>query len=237
VRVLSLLSGGKDSVAATYVAKSHGFEVVGACSLVVTGEDSHMFHRPNSRWAPLVAQAMGLRSFTRETQGEAEKELDDLAALLEDAKKQTDADGVVVGALGSEYQRTRVERIGHALDLKTFTPIWHKDPLEYMKWLIQARFHVRFVAVSAEGLGMGWLGRLLTPRAFEALCNQSQRFRFHLAGEGGEYETLVTNGPFFQRPLIVDEARTSWHRDHGTWDIQQAHLGESQERVPPLPEE
>ncbi len=211
--------------------------MVGACCLQVVGEDSHMFHRPNSRYAPMVARAMGLEPFTRETQGEQEKELDDLETLLRQARDETGAEGIVSGALASEYQRLRIERIGHRLGLKTFMPLWHKDPHDYMEWLIAARFHVRFVAVAAEGLGRGWLGRLLTPRAFEALSNQADRFGFHLAGEGGEYETLVVNGPGFRRPLIVDRAASNWTRDSGSWEIESAHLGQEQTVVPTLPDE
>lgn len=237
MRVLALLSGGKDSVAAIQVARQSGFDVVGACCLRVVGEDSHMFHRPNSGLAPRVAEAMGLPVFEAQTRGDKEAELEDLHALLQKARDETDADAVVSGAIASEYQRVRIERIGHALGLKTFTPLWHKPPATYMRWLLDARFHVRFVAVAAEGLGQGWLGRLLTPRALEALTHQADRFGFHLSGEGGEYETLVVDGPGFERPLVIDEAKTHWHRDHGEWEVLSAHLGAPRAQVPPLPEE
>lgn len=239
MRVVALLSGGKDSVAAVHVARNWGWDVVGACILQVAGEDSHMFHRPNARWAPLVAEALDLPVFVGETDGRDEEEVGDLQALLEVAQAETGADGVVSGALASEYQRVRIERVGHALGLRTFTPLWHKPPRLYMAWLVAARFHVRVVHVAAEGLGRGWLGRLLTPRALVALERQAQRFGFHLAGEGGEYETLVTDGPGFRRPLVVDAAATEWHRDAGTWSISGAHLGaERDDSAPsPLPEE
>lgn len=237
MRVLALLSGGKDSVAAIHVARQSGFEVVGACCLRVVGDDSHMFHRPNSMLAPMIAEALGTQGFQAETQGTKEAELDDLQGLLQKARDATGAEAVVSGAIASEYQRVRIERIGHALGLKTFTPLWHKPPANYMKWLVDARFHVRFVAVAAEGLGRGWLGRLLTPRALEALTHQAGRFGFHLSGEGGEYETLVVNGPGFQRPVVVDQVKTHWKRDHGEWEVQDAHVGEKQQQVPPLPEE
>jgi diphthine-ammonia ligase len=239
VRVLALLSGGKDSVAAAYVAANHGWEVAGACVLQVSGEDSHMFHRPNARWAPLVAEAMGLPVFVGETSGEEEREVDDLLDLLAVARDETRAEGVISGAIASEYQRVRIERVGARLDLKTFTPLWHKDPRAYLEWLVAARFHVRMVHVAAEGLGRGWLGRLLTPRALVTLERQSERFGFHIAGEGGEYETLVTDGPGFERALLVEEAVTRWERDSGTWEVQAARLGDtrSQGAPPALPEE
>lgn len=237
MRVIVLLSGGKDSVAAAHVAAQHGWDVVGACVLQVVGEDSHMFHRPNARWAPLVAEAMGLPVFVRETQGVAEEELDDLEALLQQAKDATGADAVVSGALASEYQRTRIERIGERLGLKTFTPLWHKPPLAYMQGLVQARFHVRIVAVSAEGLGRGWLGRELNPRALVTLQRQAERFRFHLAGEGGEYETLVTDGPGFHRPIEIRGSQTHWQRDNGWWEVTDAALGPEQSVPAPLAEE
>lgn len=237
MKVLALLSGGKDSVAAVHLARTTGWDVVGACTLEVVGADSHMFHRPNARWAPLVAEAMGLDVFTRKTEGEEEKELDDLEALLVEAKEATGADGVVSGALASEYQRTRIERIGDRIGLKTFTPLWHKEAETYMRSLIDGRFHVRFVAVAAEGLGRGWLGRELTPRAYAHLKHQAARYRLHITGEGGEYETLVTDGPGFRRPIEVGGHETHWHRDSGWWEIKDATLGPEQDRPAPLHDE
>lgn len=225
MRVVTLLSGGKDSVAATYVAQQWGWDVAAACTLRVTGEDSHMFHRPNAVWASLVADAMGLPAIVADTAGVEDAELDDLEALLARAKAETGAEGVVVGAIASEYQRTRVERIGHRLGLKTFTPLWHKPRRAYLDWLVHAGFHIRFVAVAADGLDESWLGRSLTPPALEHLARVAAARRIDLAGEGGEYETLVVDGPGFDRPVHVDEAVSHWDGHAGWWEIQKAHLG------------
>ncbi len=237
VKTLVLLSGGKDSVVASHVAAQQGWELVGACSLVVTGEDSYMFHRPNARWTPLVAEALGLRHFLGETDGAKEHELADLEALLVEAKEATGAEAVVSGALASEYQRTRIERIGHAVGLKTFAPLWHKPRIPYVRSLVQGGFHVMMVAAATEGLGQGWLGRTFTERALVDLERQASRFRFDVAGEGGEYETLVTDGPGFERPIEIVSAKRHWRRDHGWYEIEEARLGEPHSGPAPLPVE
>ncbi|MBW3582465.1 MAG: diphthine--ammonia ligase [Euryarchaeota archaeon] len=235
MKVLALLSGGKDSVAALHIARLHGWDVVGACTLEVVGEDSHMFHRPNTRWTALLAEALEVPLFTGKTEGEQETELEDLGSLLRRARDETQADAVVSGAIASEYQRTRIERIGHRLGLKTFAPLWHKDPHAYVHSLIAARFHIHIVATATDGLGRGWLGRKLTRRALTTLERQAERFRFNIAGEGGEYETLVTDGPGFRRPLEVVSAEPHWHRDAGWWEITEARLGEPHDGPPPIP--
>ena len=56
-----------------------------------------------------------------ETAGEKETELADLEAAL----APLPIDGFTSGALASEYQRTRLEGIGHRLGLKSFAPLWH----------------------------------------------------------------------------------------------------------------
>ncbi len=125
-----------------------------------------------------------------------------------------------------------MERIGHKLGLKTFTPLWHKPRRAYLDWLVNAGFHVRLVAVAADGLDEGWLGRSLTPPALEHLARIAGAKRIDLAGEGGEYETLVVDGPGFQRALLVDEAVPHWDGHAGWWEIEEAHLGRARTQAP-----
>src|SRR5260221_1656380 len=126
VKVAALVSGGKDSVLAAHVAMSHGWDVTHVVTVRPRANDSYMFHSPNTHLGAMIAEAMGKPHVEVATAGEKERELAD----LERALAELPIDGFTSGALASEYQRTRLEGIGHRLGLKSFAPLWHKAPRE-----------------------------------------------------------------------------------------------------------
>lgn len=220
MRVAALISGGKDSVLAAHVAENHGWEVTHVVTVRSKADDSYMFHTPNTSLAPLIAQAMGKPLVTVETRGEKEAEVAD----LERALGALPIDGFVSGALASEYQRTRLEGVGHRLGLKSFTPLWHKDPLAVLRTVAGSGWDVRFAAVAAEGLDESWLGRAIDAANIAKLEGLRAKFGVHPAGEGGEFETLVLDAPCYRERIEVTDAKTLWKRDGGTWIVQNARL-------------
>jgi uncharacterized protein (TIGR00290 family) len=142
-----------------------------------------------------------------ETSGEEGRELGELETALADLKAREGIEGFVAGAVASEYQRTRLEGVGHRTGLKSFTPLWHKRGEAILATITRGGWDVRLGAVSAEGLGERHLGR-----------------RFHVAGEGGEYESAVLDAPFFGARVEVRRAETRWARDRGEWAILEAGL-------------
>ena len=60
MRVLALLSGGKDSVCAIETARGFGWDVVAALVLRPAQDDAWMFHTPNLGVVAGVAQCLGL---------------------------------------------------------------------------------------------------------------------------------------------------------------------------------
>ena len=133
-------------------------------------------------------------------------------------------DGVISGAIASEYQRTRIEEICDDLHLKSFTPLWHKDQEALLRDQVRAGFSICIVGVSAQGFDRSWLGRMVTMETIEDLVVLKKNCSIHLAGEGGEYETLVLDGPCFKKKLVLDKTAVQWKRDHGTFIVKSAHL-------------
>lgn len=220
MRIAALVSGGKDSILALHCAQATGWDVSHVVTVKPAASDSYMFHVPNVDLAPLVAEAVGAQLVSVATRGEKETELDD----LERALATLPVDGFTSGALASEYQRTRLERIGHKLGLKSFTPLWHKTPRQVLDTVAHPTWDVRFAAVAAEGLGEAWLGRRLDARAIEELEALHARHGLHVGGEGGEYETLVLDAPCYQQRIEVVEAQAEWRRDGGVWRVLAARL-------------
>lgn len=220
MKVAALVSGGKDSVLAAHVALQHGWDVAHVVTVRPQATDSYMFHSPNTDLGPLLAGAFGLPLVEVETKGEKERELDD----LERALAGLDVDGFVSGALASEYQRVRLEGVGHRLGLKSFTPLWHKRPDEVLRTVTGPGWDVRFAAVAAEGLDEAWLGRRMDAAAHADLQRLHERHGVHVGGEGGEYESLVLDAPLWTKRIEVVRARNEWRRDGGAWVVEEARL-------------
>jgi ABC transporter with metal-binding/Fe-S-binding domain ATP-binding protein len=196
-----LFSGGKDSTYAAWLAKKSGHELACLITLFSENEESYMFHTPAIKLTEKQAKLMGLPLITRETKGEKEKELKDLKRAIEKAKVKYNIKGIVTGALASNYQAERIQKICEELDLKCLNPLWHKDQLEYLKELVENRFEVIITAVGAYRFDKKWIGRRIDNNFIEEIKVLANRFAINPAGEGGEFESLVVNCPLFRKKL------------------------------------
>ncbi len=230
MKLAALISGGKDSVYALYCAKRESNEITTIISMQPANMESYMFHYPNTWLTKLQAAAMEKRLLTSETKGIKEKELKDLEKLLEIAKKDG-AQGIAAGALASVYQYERVKKLCKKLNLKVYTPLWHIEPEDEWKMLFKYNFRIVVTGVAAEGLGKEWLGREIDNHNFEKLKGLSEKYKFHLSGEGGEYETLVTDCPFFKSKLKLGQTEIIWDKVTSTgWlKVRSAKLADKRE--------
>jgi diphthine-ammonia ligase len=222
MKLAALTSGGKDSVYAIYLMRKAGHEVRYLLCMKSARDDSYMFHHPNVEFVGLQAELMGVEVLFGETRGEKEKELADLESLI--SKVADDVDGIITGAIASEYQRSRVDAICKKLGLACLSPLWHIDPVRYWDDLLSAGFRVMVSAVAAEGLGEAWLGRIVGRSAVEELRKLSKKHGFHLAFEGGEAETFVLHCPMFEKEIKVASAEKRWDGQRGTYTITEAGL-------------
>ncbi|WP_148883864.1 diphthine--ammonia ligase [Thermococcus aciditolerans] len=221
MRVAVLYSGGKDSNYALYWALRQGFEVKYLVSMVSESDESYMYHVPNIHLTELQAKAIGIPLVKGFTSGEKEKEVEDMKAVLEGLR----VDGIIAGALASEYQKKRVDRVAEELGLESFAPAWHRDPIDYMRELIGI-FDIVMVGTAAYGLDESWLGRRIDENALKELVNLHEKYKIHVAGEGGEFETFVRDAPFFKARIVFDEVEKKWSECNysGVLEVKRAHL-------------
>ena len=215
MRLAALLSGGKDSTYSIYIARQYGWDVTDAV-ILVTDADSYMFQRPNTREAVKIAESMGLKVHLKETEGREEEELED----MKDALRIDGIEGVLVGAVESDYQWARVHRICHELSIRTFAPLWRKDQEMLVRDMVSAGFKIMIGSVSAYGLGEEWLGRIMDEKAIDELVKLREKYGINVGGEGGEYETTVIDGPGFEYGFDAVIREKHWHRDSGWVDVQ-----------------
>ena len=215
MKIGSLFSGGKDSTMALEWALNQGYTVDVLISLNPQRSDSYMFHIPNIDKVKFQAEAMGIPLIFEPSSGIKEKELEDLERALVKAKNIYGIEGVTAGALASQYQKERVEKLCEKHNLLAFAPYWHHDELEYVQKIVDSRFETIFTGVAADGMDQSWLGRRLDQRAIEDLKKLKETNRIHICGEGGEYETMVLDAPFFKKKVIINESHINWNENSG----------------------
>ena len=203
-----LFSGGKDSTLALYEVLKKGWEVKYLVTIEPESRESYMFHHPNVGFTKMQAESMGIPIMTGKTPGLKEKELSDLERVLKKIKNNIEC--LVSGAIASNYQKSRVDMICKKLGLESVAPLWQMDPEELWKSAIERGFEIIITAVACDGLEKDWLGKKIDEKNFEKLKSLSKKYRFHLGGEGGEFETFVLNGPIFKKPLKIVKSRTEW---------------------------
>ena len=203
LRLGALISGGKDSLYAAFLLKKQGHELVCAITIESSNPDSYMFHTPNTQLVRLQCEAMGLPLLTAKTKGVKEEELKDLKKALSLAKKKYNIEGVTTGALYSQYQSDRIKKICDDLGLKCLSPLWHMDQEAELNSLLKHGFDIILVKIAAEGLDTSWLGKKITAKDIDHLVELSKKHGLNIAGEGGEYESLVLDCPLFKSKLKI----------------------------------
>ena len=202
MKICSLFSGGKDSTYALHWAVFKVFEISCLITLIPKREDSWMFQYPNVTYTKYQAEVMGFKLLTFTTSGEKDTELADLKRAFIEAKKEG-AEGIVSGALLSDYQRLNISLVAEEVGLKTFTPLWRKNQVEYLKELVKEGFKFIITSASAYGFPFELVGKEINENNVETIIKAAIRYGFNPAFEGGEAETFVTYAPLFKRELKV----------------------------------
>ncbi|MDT8358322.1 MAG: diphthine--ammonia ligase [Methanomicrobiaceae archaeon] len=192
----ALTSGGKDSILAVQKALDSGRRVTTLLTVRPEDPDSYMFHSANLDAVPVIAKLAGMEYIEIQTHGRKEEELED----LEDGLSGLGIEGVVTGAVASEYQMSRIGAIAERLDLEVYAPLWHSDPVALLSEVAE-RLWAIIVVCAADGLDESFLGARIDAPLINRLLKVASRHHIHPAGEGGEYETLTLNAPFYSRPL------------------------------------
>ncbi len=232
---LSLFSGGKDSSWALYRALETGLDVGRLVTVHPTG-DSYMYHVPATELATLAADSIGIElvevepaDFEAGSAIDSGQQGDDELEPLEQALEELDAElpggiaGVTAGAVESEYQTSRIQAMCDRLGCELFAPLWQEDPRDLADAMLEAGFDIRIIQVAAQGLDESWLGRSLDRAALADLEALHEEYGVHLLGEGGEFETLVVDGPHMERAIDLDY-ETEWDGTRGTIRVTNAEL-------------
>lgn len=220
MKVVGLVSGGKDSCYAMMRCIDYGHEIVALANLLpledsVDELDSYMYQTVGHQIIVTYSQCMGLPLFRRrlrgtsrfqelkytETQGD---EVEDLMILLSEVKKQIPSiQGVSSGAIASDYQRLRVESVCSRLGLISLAFLWKQEQGLLLQEMIDKGIEAILVKVAAMGLHPNkHLGRDIVALQ-PYLLQLKELYGINVCGEGGEYETLTLDCSLFKNARIV----------------------------------
>ena len=230
---VSLFSGGKDSSWALYRALENDYPVERLVTVHPEG-DSYMYHVPATRLAALAAESIGIDLVEVEPDDfgaddvpdsgqQGDDELEPLEATLRDIDADIGVTGVTAGAVESEYQTSRIEAMTERLEANLFAPLWQENPRDLADAMLDAGFEISIIRVAAYGLDESWLGRTLDADALDELEAINEEYGVHILGEGGEFETLVVDGPHMDRRIEL-ESSTEWDGTRGTLVVEDAWL-------------
>ncbi|CAJ1919988.1 unnamed protein product [Sphenostylis stenocarpa] len=229
MKVVALVSGGKDSCYAMMKAIHYGHEIVALANLMPLDDsvdelDSYMYQTVGHQIIVRYAECMGLPLFRRRIQGSSRHqelgykatqgdEVEDLFILLREVKRKIPSvTAVSSGAIASDYQRLRVESVCSRLGLVSLAYLWKQDQSLLLQEMITKGIVAITVKVAAMGLDPAkHLGKEL---AFlnAYLHKLKELYGINVCGEGGEYETLTLDCPLFSNARIVlDEYQVVMH--------------------------
>jgi len=219
MKVVSLFSGGKDSAFALWCAQMQGWEIQALITVIPKSPESWMFHYPAVEWTNLQSDTMGIPHVRVNSEGKKECELEDLKTSLEELMGNTEVDGLISGALCSEYQKSRLDYLCEDLGLKSFAPLWLKNQEQLVREELDAGFEIIITACNAMGLDAKWLGKKLDTSDLQRLIQLKDKYGLNVAFEGGEAETFVLWAPMFKRRLKIITATRNWRGDSGSLNI------------------
>ncbi|KAK9986806.1 hypothetical protein SO802_031757 [Lithocarpus litseifolius] len=229
MKVVALVSGGKDSCYAMIKCIQYGHQVVALANLMPADDsvddlDSYMYQTVGHQIIVSYAECMGLPLFRRRIKGSsrhqnlsyrmtAGDEVEDMFILLNEVKRQIPSvTAVSSGAIASDYQRLRVESVCSRLGLVSLAYLWKQD----QSLLLQEMITNGIVAITVKvaALGLDPTKHLGKDIGFlkSYLHKLKEMYGINVCGEGGEYETLTLDCSLFVNARIVlDEFKVVLH--------------------------
>lgn len=210
MKVIALISGGKDSTYNMMQCIKNGHEIVALVNLKPSKKladskhelDSYMYQSVGNEILELYAEAMQLPFYTAEILGTVKNtdldyeptcnddEVEDLYRLLKFVKDELETkhnitvEAISSGAIMSTYQKNRVENICKRLGLTSLAYLWARNQQELLNEMIESGIDAILIKVACLGLEPNkHLGKsLVEMRPY--LYELQEKFGINMCGEG-----------------------------------------------------
>jgi uncharacterized protein (TIGR00290 family) len=200
MKVVASWSGGKDSCYAYFLVKEQGYQVLSLFTMMMSEEKSN-FHMIPAVILDAQAKAIGTPIVKKATSAQTYER--DFKALLTDFKKQG-AEGLVTGDIYevSGHEEGWLARILKEVGLVAVKPLWMGDTKKIYLDYIATGLKATVVRTNRE-LSLDWLGRILDRQFYDDIQKLPG---VDPCGEGGEYHTVIIDGPTFTQKIVLEES-------------------------------
>jgi len=111
---------------------------------------------------------------------------------------------VVTGDIAPvDGQPNFIASCGERVGMSVAFPLWGVDRREHMQEIVALGFEVMLTFVREPWLDASWVGRNLDTGALAELAELQRSNGLDLAGENGEYHSMVLGGPGWRSRLVV----------------------------------
>jgi len=200
MKVAATWSGGKDSCFAYYKAKQQGHEVVNLLTMMMSETKSNFHMIPagildgqsDAIGIPLVKQKATPQTYER-----------DFKAALQRFKAEG-VEGLVTGDIYevAGHEEGWLNRVCREVGLTPVKPLWMGDTKQIFLDYLYTGFKATVVRTKLEKLSIEWLGRQLDKQFYDDILRLGN---VDACGEGGEYHTVITDGPTFNKKIEILE--------------------------------
>ena len=210
--VAIMYSGGKDSTLAIEYALNKGYNIKYLLSVKPNRTDCYLFHFATVEHTKELAKILGLKHILINC---------DVADPVKEAElvknvvlKEDKVDALILGGIG--LQLTQLGSLQRALmpyNIEVYAAHAGFDHDKMMLDMINRGYEIMITQIASDGL-KNWLGKSLTLYNFDEFVKDSIKYGFHVGGEGGYYDSLVVDGPIFDRKLEILECKNVLESDY-----------------------
>ena len=195
-------SGGKDACLALYLMQQHGHIAKGLLTMMgESGQQSRAHHLPDFI-IQQQATALGLPAILQATT-KKEYQSSYLNALAKSQK--LGADSVVLGDIDIQAHRDWQAQQATKSQLTALFPLWLNNHKKLVEYFIDAGFKATIMAIHPDKCPESFLGKVLNKQTIKVL----EKHGIDVCAEGGEFHTVVTDGPNFSQAISLNPTSIS----------------------------
>ncbi len=203
-------SGGKDACFSLYKMVQAGHQPKTLLTMMNEAGTLSRAHQLPKKLIEQQAASLGLESLLQAT-SQSDYQSNYQHALQQ--CKQQGQQHIVLGDIDLQAHRDWQEQQGKLCGITPLFPLWQMDHQSLVDDFIDAGFEATIIAILPDKVPAEFLGKPLNQQT----VNQLKALQIDVCAEGGEFHTIVTNGPLFTTPIQLDlqQAKLCTDGDYG----------------------